>query len=80
MNLQFLSLNDYLMRNYHLLHLETAFQIRQDLEVAIQRMHVVYDAAGGVASYDGWCRMAIPLDSLLVHDVAEPRLGETWPR
>lgn len=59
LNLQFLSLNDYLMRNYHLLHLETAYQIRLDLEVAIERMHPSYDQNGILTTYDGWCRMAV---------------------
>lgn len=43
LNLQFLSLQDYLIRNYHLLQLETSFQIRGDIEDSIARLHVLFN-------------------------------------
>ncbi len=38
MNLQFLSPSDYLLRNFHLFRLEAAYEVREDLQVALQRL------------------------------------------
>lgn len=38
LNVQFLTVRDYLMRNFHLYRLESAYEVRQDLEDAIWRM------------------------------------------
>ena len=38
LNLQFLSLYDYLLRNFHLYRLESAYEVREDLTDAIKRM------------------------------------------
>lgn len=37
LNLQFLTVRDYLMRNFHLFRLESAYEIRQDLEESVAR-------------------------------------------
>lgn len=38
LNLQFLTFHDYLLRNYDLYRLESAYQIRMDIEDAVRRM------------------------------------------
>ncbi|KAJ6632821.1 RNA helicase aquarius, partial [Pseudolycoriella hygida] len=38
LNLQFLTLHDYLLRNFNLFRLESTYEIRQDIEDAVSRM------------------------------------------
>lgn len=38
LNLQFLTLHDYLLRNFNLFRLESTYEIRQDIEDVVLRM------------------------------------------
>ena len=38
LNLQFLTLHDYLLRNFNLFRLESTYEIRQDIEDSVSRM------------------------------------------
>ena len=38
LNLQFLTLHDYLLRNFNLFRLESTYEIRQDIEDVVSRM------------------------------------------
>jgi intron-binding protein aquarius len=83
LNIQFLTLHDYLLRNFQLYKLEAAYSIRQDIQDAILRVNPVYNP-DAVASYDktifaGWARMATPLHQLQIEEVGTPRLTETIP-
>lgn len=80
LNLQFLSLQDYLIRNYHLLQLETSFQIRGDIEDSIARLHVLFNQQGEFIGLEGWSRMACSIQAFTVHQVAPPLLGQSHPR
>ena len=77
LNLQFLSLNDYLIRNYNLLKLETGYQIRSDLEECIKRMEPEFNQeTNQLVDFKGWSRNAIMLNSFTIHEIAPPLLGE----
>ena len=77
LNLQFLSLNDYLIRNYNLLKLETGYQIRSDLEECIKRMEPEFNQESNqLVAFKGWYRNAIMLNSFTIHEIAPPLLGE----
>ena len=78
LNLQFLSLSDYLLRNFHLFRLEASYQIREDLAYAVGRLHP--SLSGGETVFDGWSRMAAPLRRFAVVGVQPPLLGELVPR
>lgn len=56
LNLQFLTLHDYLLRNCNLFRLESTFEIRQDIEDAVSRMLPWKDEEGDVV-FGGWARM-----------------------
>lgn len=56
LNLQFLTLHDYLLRNCNLFRLESTFEIRQDIEDAVSRMLPWRDEEGDVM-FAGWARM-----------------------
>ncbi|KAJ2489397.1 hypothetical protein IWW37_004019 [Coemansia sp. RSA 2050] len=74
LNLQFLTLHDYLARCFELYRLECAFDIRENIEDAVRRLQPT--EAGG---FDGWARMAMPMHSFNVVDVQKPRVGERAP-
>jgi intron-binding protein aquarius len=78
LNLQFLTLHDYLLRNFHLFRLESTYEIRQDIENAVSHMKPWRTEDGGVM-FGGWARMAIAIDSFTVVEVRKPRIGEKQP-
>lgn len=78
LNLQFLTLHDYLLRNFNLFRLESTYEIRQDIEDAVSRMLPWLSEEGEVV-FGGWARMALPIASFAVIDVAKPHIGEQKP-
>lgn len=75
LNLQFLSLQDYLERNYWLYKLETAFDLRKDFEDTIMRM-----SPNEKNEFQGWARMATEVTKFRIHEVQEPCIGQRHPR
>ncbi|RZF44564.1 hypothetical protein LSTR_LSTR001322 [Laodelphax striatellus] len=78
LNLQFLTLHDYLLRNLNLFRLESTYEIRQDIEDAISRLSPWKDEDGGVF-FGGWARMAQSIVNFAVVEVAKPNIGEKKP-
>ncbi|CAH1406700.1 unnamed protein product [Nezara viridula] len=80
LNLQFLTLHDYLLRNFNLFRLESSYEIRQDIEDAICRLSPwkTEDSENNIY-FGGWARMAQPIKSFLVVEVVKPRIGEMVP-
>ncbi|KAJ8670444.1 hypothetical protein QAD02_001703 [Eretmocerus hayati] len=78
LNLQFLTLHDYLLRNFNLFRLESTYEIRQDIEDAISRLSP-WRAEDGGAYFGGWARMAQPIVHFAVVEVAKPNIGEKRP-
>ena len=68
LNLQFLSIHDYLLRNFTLFRLESAYEIRADLSDAIKRMGPKAGLRGAV-TFGGWARMALPIVSVSIDEV-----------
>ncbi|CAG5126688.1 unnamed protein product, partial [Candidula unifasciata] len=78
LNLQFLTLHDYLLRNFNLFRLESTYEIRQDIEDAVTHLKP-WKAEDGHCLFGGWARMAQPIHSFNVVEVAKPQLGENHP-
>lgn len=78
LNLQYLTIHDYLLRNFSVFRLESAFEIREDLTDAIKRMGPRQNLDGSVA-FSGWSRMAVGCHAVHVSDVGKPNLGEIIP-
>ena len=78
LNLQFLTVHDYLLRNFELFRLESAFQIRGDLIDSITRMGPRCGLKGNTL-FGGWARMALPIVSVSIDEISKPQLGETIP-
>ncbi|XP_037896069.1 RNA helicase aquarius [Glossina fuscipes] len=78
LNLQFLTLHDYLLRNFNLFRLESTYEIRQDIEDSVSRMLPWLSEEEEVV-FGGWARMALPIASFAVVEVAKPHIGEKKP-
>lgn len=80
LNLQFLTLHDYLLRNLQLFRLESTYEIRQDIEDAICRLSPwKTDDAEEPVYFGGWARMAQPITSFFVRRVDKAKIGEVAP-
>ena len=60
LNLQYLTLHDYLLRNFELFRLESSYDIRQDVEDVVRRMGGIVGRNGNV-EWTGWARMGSPI-------------------
>ena len=78
LNLQFLTLHDYLLRNFNLFRLESAYEIRSDIESAVQKMKP-WRGEDGSCVFKGWARMALPVQTFSIVEVAKPNIGESCP-
>nr|XP_018901599.1 PREDICTED: intron-binding protein aquarius [Bemisia tabaci] len=78
LNLQFLTLHDYLLRNFNLFRLESTYEIRQDVEDAVTKLSP-WKAEDGSTFFGGWARMAQPIVRFCVVEVAKPNIGEKQP-
>ncbi|KAI7884684.1 P-loop containing nucleoside triphosphate hydrolase protein [Lichtheimia hyalospora FSU 10163] len=79
LNLQFLTIHDYLLRNFTLFRLESSYEIRQDLEDVVKRLAPRLEYPDRKTEFAGWARMAIPVEAVSVVDVAPPKLGQDRP-
>ena len=78
LNLQFLTLHDYLLRNLQLFKLESTYEIRLDIEDSLTRMKPRITPQGEVI-FLGWARMAQRVLEFSVFEVGKTNVGETWP-
>ena len=85
---QFLSYQDYLLRNFELIRLESAYEIRSDIVDVIRRVRpVVRQRIDGEMNdmvlktdFNGWARMALEIEApLRLARVGPPKLGESVP-
>lgn len=86
LNSKYLSFQDYLLRNFELVRLESAFQIRSDLVNIVKRVRPLLRQSALAESEDiqlttefaGWSRMSLEIDKpLTIIEVRPPKLGET---
>lgn len=61
LNLQFLTLFDYLLRNFTLFKLESSYEIRQDIEDVVKRISPRLTYPDRKTEFAGWARMAVPI-------------------
>lgn len=89
LNLQFLTLHDYLLRNFHLFRLESTYEIRQDIEDSVSRMKPWQNDATIINDktdqphqqciFGGWSRMAQPIANFTIVEVGKANIGESHP-
>lgn len=78
LNLQFLTNFDYLLRNFTLFKFESTYEIKQDIQDVIERIHPVFDEKGILRDFDGWSRMAIPIKSFKILVSKKPKIGKKY--
>ncbi|KAL3537649.1 hypothetical protein ACH5RR_001015 [Cinchona calisaya] len=78
LNLQFLTLHDYLLRNFNLFRLESTYEIREDIQEAVPHLlpHINNE---GETAFRGWSRMAVPIKGFKIIEVKQPNIGEVKP-
>lgn len=60
-NLQYLSVGDFLWRSFVLYRCESFFAVRKEMEETIKRMQPRESGPGGGVAFSGFSRMAIPI-------------------
>ncbi|XP_041989829.1 RNA helicase aquarius-like [Salvia splendens] len=78
LNLQFLTLHDYLLRNFNLFRLESTYEIREDIQEAVPHL-LSYTNNEGETAFRGWSRMGVPIKEFRIRDVKQPKIGEVKP-
>ncbi|PIN23485.1 DEAD box containing helicase [Handroanthus impetiginosus] len=78
LNLQFLTLHDYLLRNFNLFRLESTYEIREDIQEAVPHL-LAYVNNEGETAFRGWSRMAVPIKEFKITEVKQPNIGEVKP-
>ncbi|KAL5760333.1 hypothetical protein ACOSQ2_019171 [Xanthoceras sorbifolium] len=78
LNLQFLTLHDYLLRNFNLFRLESTYEIREDIQEAVPHLLANINNEGETA-FRGWSRMAVPIKNFKISEVKQPNIGEVKP-
>ncbi|KAL3814759.1 hypothetical protein ACJIZ3_016027 [Penstemon smallii] len=78
LNLQFLTLHDYLLRNFNLFRLESTYEIREDIQEAVPHL-LPYINNEGETAFRGWSRMAVPFKEFKIREVKQPNIGEVKP-
>ncbi len=78
LNLQFLTNFDYLLRNFTLFKFESTYEIKQDIQDVIERIHPVFDTKGILRDFDGWSRMAIPIKAFKILVSKKPKIGKKY--
>lgn len=63
LNLQYLTLNDYLLRNYTLFRIKSTYEIRQEIEDAVKRLSPRMKFPECKTEFPGKARMATLIDS-----------------
>ncbi|KAI9248637.1 hypothetical protein BY458DRAFT_445736 [Sporodiniella umbellata] len=79
LNLQYLTLGDYLLRNHQLFKLESIYNIRQDIEDAVKRLSPRMKFPECKTEFAGKARMATLIDSFNIVDIADAKLGDDKP-
>ncbi|KAK4592152.1 hypothetical protein RGQ29_016595 [Quercus rubra] len=78
LNLQFLTLHDYLLQNFNLFRLESTYEIREDIQDAVPHL-LAYINNEGETAFRGWSRMAVPIKEFKITEVKQPNIGEVKP-
>uniref|UniRef100_A0AC35GU44 Intron-binding protein aquarius n=1 Tax=Panagrolaimus sp. PS1159 TaxID=55785 RepID=A0AC35GU44_9BILA len=80
LNFQFLTLHDYLLRNFSLFQMESTYEIRHDIENVLFRMRPwQHEHGNNKVVWGGWAVKALPLTELRLVHVARPLIGQRAP-
>eukprot|EP00890_Picochlorum_soloecismus_P006133 jgi/Picsp_1/6520/NSC_03864-R1_intron-binding protein aquarius-like len=77
-NLQFLSLVDYLERNFRLYSIEAAYEIREHIFDVVRRL-TPRQGDDGYIEFNGWSKMATEIQNFRISEIKPPTAGWTFP-
>ncbi|KAA8572406.1 hypothetical protein MFRU_003g03680 [Monilinia fructicola] len=78
LNLQYLTVGDFLWRSFILHRCESFYEIRRDVEDTIKRLRPVAGRTGQT-SFEGFSRMALPITKPSILEVVPPLVGDDKP-
>ena len=78
----YLSLSDYLLKNYYLYKYESCYEITNDIENCLEKMEPIFDENSGkfLLQFKGWSMMGYPILDFQILSVQSPLLGEEYSR
>ncbi|KAL9604198.1 MAG: hypothetical protein Q9179_001945, partial [Wetmoreana sp. 5 TL-2023] len=79
LNLQYLSVADFLWRAFVLYRCESFFEIRKDMEETVKRLQPQEAQPPNSVRFGGFSRMAIPVSKPAIIEVAPPKVGQDKP-
>lgn len=79
LNLQYLTLTDFLWRSFRLHQSEAFYEIRKDMESIVRKLKPQASRDSSNTRFTGFSKMAIPIDKPAIIDVLPPAVGETAP-
>ena len=79
LNLQYLTVGDFLWRSFILFRCESFFEIRSDVEEAVKRMQPKPSMGDGIVKFDGSSKMASPMSKPAIVDVGPLKIGFDVP-
>ena len=77
LNLQYLTMGDFLWRSFILYRCEAFYEIRKDMEDVVKRIQP--RRTGTSVRFDGFSKMALPIPKPAVVEVSAPKVGEHHP-
>lgn len=77
LNLQYLTMGDFLWRSFILYRCEAFYEIRKDMEDTARKVQP--RRAGPTVRFDGFSRLALPISKPAIIDVSAPQVGEHHP-
>jgi intron-binding protein aquarius len=79
LNLQYLTIPDFLYRAFLLSRYESLYQVRSDIEDALRRMKPQIQYPSGDTAFTGWSKMSIVVPKVSIMEISLPKVGEDWP-
>ncbi|KAK5135217.1 hypothetical protein LTR08_005466 [Meristemomyces frigidus] len=76
-NLQYLTLGDFLHRSFVLFRSEACYEIRRHVKDTLKRVQP--RLGGGVMRFDGFSKLAVPIGKVAVIETSAARVGEVVP-
>ncbi|KAB8338935.1 hypothetical protein FH972_021875 [Carpinus fangiana] len=79
LNLQYLTVGDFLWRSFILFRCDTFYQVRTDMEDTVKRLKARRDFTNNMTRFDGSSRLAIPIQKPGIVEIVAPSVGEDIP-
>ncbi|EXJ71166.1 uncharacterized protein A1O5_06160 [Cladophialophora psammophila CBS 110553] len=79
LNLQYLTLSDFMWRSFQLYQAEAYYGIRKDMESIVKRMKPKVARDRSSIVFEGFSKMALPIGEPAVIEVGPPKVGHVKP-